>query len=196
MALTPAGAELAAQHRQAQVAVRAAALRDYLRIWPLWDGSDSTFRTLVDAAVPLAREHHRRSTVVALDYYTAARRAERPGGRPTPQRAEFDAAAVAGTLYVTGRDMTRRAIAGGRLAEAAMQTALVRTSGTLGRLVLAGGRETIALTADADPRAAGYERVLSPGACDFCQSIANEGTTNGDFAAHDHCACGAAVVFG
>lgn len=194
MARSSAAALLTARHRQGQIALRAATLRDFLTLWPLWQDDDASFRRLVDATVPLVRERHRTSSGLAVAYYDAFRAAERPGGRPAPKLATFDPGAVAGTLYVTGRDMTRRALAAGQSPQAAMQTALIRTSGSVGRLALAGGRETLVRTVDADPRASGYERVLSPGACDFCQSLA-DGTRLGDFEAHDHCGCSAEPIF-
>jgi hypothetical protein len=194
MARSDAGALLTAQHRRAQVALRAAALRDWLAVWPIWDGSDAAFARLVAATIPLVRAHHRLSATVAAAYYQSFRGVERAAGPPTVRLADLDTNAVAGTLYVTGRDMTRRALAGGQSPQAAMQTALVRTSGTVGRLVLAGGRDTLVRSVDADPRAAGHQRVLSPGACDFCQSLAGD-TIAGDFSAHDHCGCTAEPVF-
>lgn len=195
MARTDAGALLTAQHRRAQIQLRAAALRDYLAVWPLWDGSPGSFGRLVAATVPVVRAHHRLSAAVAVSYYQSLRVAESATGRPTPRMAILDDGALAGTLYVTGRDMTRRAIGAGQSPEVAMRTALVRMAGTVGRFALAGGRDTLVASTRADPAARGYTRVLSPGACAFCREVAAEGTADADFQAHDHCGCGAEPDF-
>lgn len=194
MASTPAGRQLTAQHRQAQLQVRAAALRDFLAVWPVWDGDDDSFGRMVAATVPLVVAYHGLAARLAAAYYQAFRLAERPGGAVTPSLADLDPGVVAGTLYVTGRDMTRRAVAAGQQPAEARRAALVRTTGTVGRLALAGGRDTLTRTVAADPRARGHRRVLSPGACDHCRSLAAEPLT-GDFSAHDHCGCAAEPVF-
>lgn len=195
MARTAAGGVLTVEHRRAQMNLRAVALRDYARLWPLWDGSDAAFRRLADAVVPLVAMHHRTSAALAAAYYQSFRGAERAAGTAPPRLAPLpDAATIAGTLYVTGRDMTRRAILAGQSPQAAMQTGLVRTSGTVGRLVLAGGRDTIVESARADNASNGTRRVLSGGACDFCQSLAGE-PSHDDFQAHDHCGCTAEPAF-
>lgn len=195
MARTDAGALLTAQHRRAQVALRAATLRDYLALWPLWTGEPRSFANLVTAAIPLVRAQHRLSAAVAAAYYQSFRAAEGAAGTPTTRMASLDAEVFAGTLYVTGRDMTRAAIAAGQAPQAAMRTALIRTSGTVGRFALAGGRDTLVASVREDPRASGHRRVLSGGACDFCQTLASSGVTDADFQAHDHCACTAEPAF-
>jgi len=194
MARSGLGSLLTAQHRAAQIQLRALTLRDYLTVWPLWDGTEATWDRLVAATLPLVRAHHQLSSSLASTYYEALRRADSPGGSPTPRLASLDEKAVVGTLGVTGMAMTRRALMAGQAPQAARQTALVRTSGTVTRMVLNGGRETLVRSVDADRRGAGYDRVLSPGSCDFCQSRAGE-TVTGDFEAHDHCSCTAEPVF-
>lgn len=196
MARTDAGGLLTVQHRNAQLQLRAAALRDYTTIWPLWNGDSRTFRQLVDATLPLVRAHHRLSATLAAAYYEALRFAERAGGAAAPRVAETPSTdVIAGTLYLTGLDMTRRALLAGQSPQAARQTALVRTSGTVARLALAGGRDTLVASARDDTRARGYRRVLTPGACEFCQQLAAAGATDSDFQAHDHCGCAAEPAF-
>lgn len=194
MARTAQAAALTADHRRAQLALRSLAIRDYLRLWPLWDGQPGGFERLIAATVPLVEAHHRTSSGLAAAYYEAFRRAEAPGGSPATRLASLDKAALTVSMYTTGRNMTRRALAAGMPPEAAMRAALVRTSGTVSRVVLSGSRDTLVETVRADRRARGYRRVLSGHACDFCQSLAGE-TTESDFEAHDHCACGAEPDF-
>ena len=69
MARTESGAVLTNEHRQAQVQLRARALQDYIRVWPLWQGDEQSFTRLVDATIPLVRAHHRMSAALAAAYY-------------------------------------------------------------------------------------------------------------------------------
>lgn len=62
--------------------------------------------------------------------------------------------------------------------------------------VLQPGRDTIQQSAIRDPEAAGWQRITSSGACDFCQMLAGRGgvykRSTATFAAHGNCNCGAA----
>src|SRR5690625_421404 len=62
--------------------------------------------------------------------------------------------------------------------------------------VLQPGRDTIQRSAINDPQAAGWQRVTSPGACDFCRMLAGRGgvfkRATATFAAHGNCNCSAA----
>lgn len=193
MARTAAGATLTAEHRRSQLQIRAMALRDYIRIWPLWDGSEGSFRRLLDATLPLARSYHRASASVSASYYEQFRRAERVGGSPTPRLGEFDEAALKVAMYVTGSEMTRKAMLAGQSPQAAMQTALSRTSMTLTRGVLSGSRDTIVLSSAADTQARGWARVTAGTPCGFCATMAARGPVysedTADFEAHSGCAC-------
>lgn len=195
MARTDDGALLTVQHRQAQVQLRARALRDYMLIWPLWEGDEGTFGRLVDASITVVRAHHRISAALAGSYYQSFRGAERVAGSPTPRLADpVNPEKVAASLYVTGRVMTGKAILAGKSPQAAMQTALVRTSGAVTRHVLAGGRDTLVLSAGEDAQATGWARVTSGNPCAFCAMIAGRGPVykgedTAEFQAHDGCAC-------
>lgn len=201
MARSSAGAALTAQHRQAQLRIRAAALRDYMRLWPLWTGDESSFEQLVSVTTPLVRAHHGLSSSIASAYFEAFRRAEGVPGTALARVADpVKADRLATSLYVTGRVMTGKALAAGQTPEAAMQTALVRTSGAVGRYVLDGGRETIIRSTSTDKRARGWGRITGGNACAFCSMLANRGAVysdvTADFQAHDHCACSAESFYG
>ncbi|WP_210492304.1 hypothetical protein [Patulibacter sp. SYSU D01012] len=200
MARTQTGAQLTAEHKASQLALRAGALRSFLRLWPIWTGDEESFRLLVDATVPLIREQHRASAQLAASYFRAFRFAERPGGSARPVLADPPVVAkIAGTLYAVARDMTRAAVDAGQTPETAMRTALVRTSGSVGTLVLDGGRSTIAQSVAADRKAIGWARVASAGCCAFCAMLAARGAvygeSTGDFQAHDHCGCSAEPAY-
>lgn len=194
MARTEEGAALTVQHRRAQVQLRALALRDFMRLWPLWEGDEASFARLVAATLPLVRVHHRISAAVAAGYYEAFRGAEQVTGDPTPTLADpVDTEQVASSLYVTGRVMTGNAILAGQSPQAAMRTALVRTSGAVTRHVLQGGRETLIRSSGEDRQAGGWARVTSGKCCAFCAMIASRGPVFSEgtahFQAHDHCTC-------
>jgi hypothetical protein len=196
MARTEAGAVLTADHRDVQLQVRSRALRDFMTLWPLWTGDDASFDRLVAATLPLVRSYHSLSTSFAAAYYDTFRRTERVAGDPTPRLApSVDPDRVATSLQVTGRVMTRQALLAGLAPRVAMQTALVRTSGAVTRHVLAGGRETLMLSTEADPQAHGWARVTSGHCCAFCAMLSSRGPVYGEdsvrFRAHDHCACSA-----
>jgi hypothetical protein len=194
MARTPAGGILTAQHREAQLQLRAIALRDYAGIWPLWQGDEESFNQLVAATLPLVRAHHSFSSTLAGAYFESFRRAEKASGAASAvSAAPVNEEQVISSLYVTGRVMTGKALRAGQTPEAAMRTALVRTSGAVTRHVLNGGREAMLVSTREDRAAHGWERVTSPGACGFCSMLAARGAVYSaetvDFRAHDHCAC-------
>jgi hypothetical protein len=194
MALSSAGEALTAAHRTAQLRVQALALGRFARLWPLWTGDDSSFEQLVELAVPLVRVHYQLSSSLASTYYGAFRRAEGATGEATPRLAPaLTVDRVKTSLWVTGRVMTAKALAQGVEPEAAMRTALVRTSGSVGRHVVTGARATLIQSTAADRQAHGYARVTHAKACDFCRMLATRGAvysdSTADFRAHDHCAC-------
>lgn len=203
MARTDAGAQLTDQHRQAQAAVSAAALRDYLRLWPLWQledlakpqAADGSFAALVAAATILVRAYHQASTSLAAAYFTAFRDAEGVGGLAAPRLADpVDVDRVTSSLYVTGRVMTRKALLAGQPAAQARETAFVRTSGAVTRHVLQGGRDTVVRSTGEDPRALKWARVTRGTPCAFCAMIASRGAVflghdTAEFEAHDACNC-------
>lgn len=198
MAATAEGAALTRRHQQMQLQLRASAIADWTKLWPIWDGSGERFRQLADASVPLAQNYHRMSAGIALDYYKRLRTAEieKSKGAASIALPELPAGQIAGTLYVTGRDMTDRALKAGQSPQAAMQNALVRTAGSLTRLILNGGREALVQASLEDDDCRGYYRVTT-GTCDFCARLASYGLfTRPDFQAHDHCACVAQPAFG
>lgn len=186
---------LAAQHRDGQLQIRARSLAAFAALWPIWTGDQESFQRLVAAAIPLIAVHRSASAAYASTYYQAARLAAGQTSQFNPVvAAAVNEQQITSSLYVTGQVMTGNALAAGQTAEQAMQTALVRTSGAVGRHVLDGGRDTILQSSRADRGSRGWERVVGGGACSFCQMLAGKtGSTeeSAGFAAHDHCACSA-----
>lgn len=69
-------------------------------------------------------------------------------------------------------------------------------SSAMSGYVLQPGRETIARSADRDPKASGWQRIARPDGCGFCRMLAQRGAvykwSSVDFGAHDDCNCASA----
>jgi hypothetical protein len=200
VARTDAGRILTEQHRRAQLQVRAQALRDYLRLWPIWEGDEESFFAMVAATLVLIRVYHGLSASLAASYFESFRVAEGAKGEAIPRVAgPINEDKVTAGLVVTGRDALRDALAAGRAAEEAREVALTQTSGSVSRQVLTGGRETILRSVAEDKEALGWTRVTDDDPCPFCALLAGRGPVyeedTVDFEAHDSCACGAEAVY-
>lgn len=201
MARTSEGESLTRRHRQAQLALRAGALRDVQRLWSLVSASDlaGSFSEFAELAYPLIVARHRESAGLASTYYRLLRAVEGSvAGEPPVVLAERPGRdEVIGNLHVTGLSGIFVAVKSGFSPQAALQNGLVRTMGSAGRMVLKGGRDTISATTGADRRAVGWRRVTSGGSCEWCNNLAAEGihSAGGGFEAHDHCACAAEPDF-
>lgn len=184
------------QYRRAQLQLVARALRDYLRLWPIWRPDDAaTFPLLVTATIPLVRAYHRLAATIAAAYYQALRDAEQIPGAATPRLAALRSVEqVIASLYVTGQVMTANAASRGLSGGQARESALVRTSGAVSRHILSGARETLLDSVQADKQAVGWARVTDGDPCAFCLMLASRGAVykseqTAGFQAHDHCGC-------
>jgi hypothetical protein len=191
MARTAEGRALTQRHQLAQLQLRSVALRDFLRLWPLWTGDEASFRRLVHATIPLVQLYRPASAALAAAYFDSFRQAEAKRGVIASQLAgDADLDQLVASLYVTGQVMTGKALEAGQSPQAAMQTSLTRVSGAVGRHILAGGRQTLLESTRADRAARGWGRIVSAGACDFCQQFEGDIVSpDTDFSAHDHCSC-------
>jgi hypothetical protein len=201
MARSEAGRLLTIQHRQRQLQLRAATFQTLTQLWGLWDGQTiRTFPRFAEPATTLVQDRFGTSAGLAVGYYQALRLAESAGGSPTPRVADPpETDRVVGSLRATALASTLRGLRTGFSPQAAKQNALVAAMGSAGRMVMRGAAESLVLTAAADPRARGWQRVAGSGACDFCEMLAGRGPVysedTADFQSHDHCACSAEVVF-
>lgn len=189
-------ASLTTTHRQAQLTLRAAVLRDLTRLWPAmdWSDLDRTFPAWAQAAGTLIIRNRATSSSLAAAYYRAFRFAEGlTDPAPVVLAKPIPAEKLAVTLRVTAYAGVKAAAARGVQADTAMANAFVRSSGAISRLVLEGGRETIRETTIADPLARGWRRVTGGKPCSFCSMLASRGgvytEASADFQAHDHCGC-------
>ncbi len=192
---------LTEQHRQAQLTIRQQAIRDFARLWPLWNGDEQSFAQLAAAAVVLVRAYRQISAAAAAAYYTAFRQAAQQQGVATPAViAAISDAQVATSMYVTGRDGLRAALKSGQLPAEARATTLVRPSGTIARHVLDAGRQTLIESVQNDKQAVGWTRITDGNPCYFCLTLAARGAVyktkqTASFQAHDHCACTVMPVY-
>jgi hypothetical protein len=198
MARTEAGKALTDRHYESQLQVRSIALRDYTRLWPMWDGDAASFRRLAEATVVLVKAHQQTSSALGASYFDAFRLAEGVAGQARsfladPMSAEAEQKLVA-ALFETGQFSVQRALTQGRAPQDAMRVALTNTSGTVTRHVLDGGRGSIMRSVASDERALSWGRVTSGSPCAFCALLASRGPvyhteSTADFKAHGHCSC-------
>ena len=187
-------------HYRAQLAVRASALARASKVFRAFDITDidrswSAVQEGLTATVWLG---HRQSSDIAAGYFRALRRSSGVAGAAVTRPAKAPSVEYLDRVFTyTGQIVPKKLVAAGRK-DAAAQT-LVHVLGTVGRLTLNGGRETLVESIKADPKARGYQRVTSGTACSFCEMLAGRGAVYGeesaDFEAHDHCACSAEPVF-
>ena len=192
MARTQAGAQLTQLHRRRQLALRAATLRDLVSLWPIFrlDDIDGTWPALESALFTLIMSRYRDSAGLAANYYRAFRDVEGIPGRAQPVLAEApDPVLVRATLTILGPIQAKKNIAAKRPKVA--ETTFARLSGSVGRQVMQGGRDTLQRTLRADPQARGWRRITDSSPCQFCAGIARQGVVGDDvdFKAHDHCGC-------
>lgn len=193
---------LTVAYRRQQLAVRAAALQDITRAWPLWTpGQVKEFGRFTAVAVPLLGARHNQAAALAAGYYRRFREAEGVRGGDTPRLPPgLRLDDVVPSLRATALAGTMRALRAGFSPQAASRAGLTQALGTAGRLTLNGGRDAIVASVEADPRAIGWQRIASGGACDFCRTLAGRGPAykgerTASFQAHDHCACSAEPVY-
>lgn len=198
MARSEAGRALTAQHYEGQLRIRALALRDYLRLWPIWTGDDGSFRQLAEAVVVLVKAHRQLSADLGASYFDAFRLAEGVDGTAKswladPMTPEAEDKLI-GSLFETGQFSVRRALAAGRSPQEAMNTALTSTSGVVSNKVLEGGRGSLLRSTANDERAKGWARVTGKDPCAFCALLSSRGPVyiaedTADFEAHGGCSC-------
>lgn len=190
-----------ADHRARQLLLRRSTVADLERLWPLlrWDQLDSTYPLFAAAVGTLVARNRATSAGLAMTYLRAMRAVHVPGWSAVDVRSAVDPAQLDTSLRVNSVVAAKKSAARAVPAAEAMSAALSLTQGAMARLVLNGGRETVAATVAADPRASGWRRVLGGGGCDFCRMLAGRGSvysqTTSHFESHDHCGCTAEPVY-
>jgi hypothetical protein len=186
---------LTSEHRKAQLGLRAATLRDLLRLWPAFDINNipRTWGAFEEAALLLVQNRSRTSGGLASVYYRTVREAVEASGRAAPKLYLPKADDVLAGLRIVGPVNAAKQLSLGRPAAEVAKATLINLSGETTRHVLNAGRRTVDQSVMADEQAIGWRRVTSGSACEFCSMLASRGTVyksdTVDFSAHRHCAC-------
>lgn len=165
--------EAAAAARAAQLVLRAALLRDVVRLWPLLDRKQlaQTFPGWLRAMQLLVTSYHGQSAQAAAVFYRTARAAALQS--PTPADLIKLAAAPDPEWMAKAFGFSGPGMMGKDTARPG--SALSTTLGTAARIALDGGRATMTGTAHADPAAVGYFRLTDGSPCAFCAMLAGRG---------------------
>lgn len=177
------------EFRAANRTLSARAERDLLAFWATLDlTKPERARDALLRFIPtLTTLYGQGAATVAADWYDELRAVER-----IPGRFAATVAAPFATDYVEQRVRFGAA----HLFTDAPSEMLPFLDGVVQEYVLQPGRDTIQQSAKADPRAVGWHRETSPGACKFCRMLAGKGgvyhkESSATFAAHGDCNCSA-----
>jgi len=193
---------ISSAYAQVLVALRAVAIRDVTRLWPLLRVADldQSWPPLQAALEAMVSSRRGQVAVAARGYLADFRRREGVRGRLKVVPADgVNLDALRTSLRVTGPVTVRRNLSAGASPSLASERGLVAVSGSVARIVLNGGRKTILDTVAADRRALGWMRVAKGDPCAFCAMLTSRGpvyknrATAGDPRDHprfhDFCAC-------
>lgn len=196
MATTPLGGRLTTAYRAQQLATQAGSIRQLVVLWRAVDVTNlsDTIDVFAQAAALLAGRGYDASAESAAAYITSFRQAEIGAGieaRIAKRPAQSFLAGQIRGAAISGIIDARRA---GKSIDYAGGQGLIRTIGTLGKLVLGGGRNTITGTVKADKQALGWMRATAGSPCTFCRMLASQGAVykserSASFEAHGHCGC-------
>jgi hypothetical protein len=200
---TPAGAQLTEAHRQVQLHVNMATVRDLLQLWGTVDPKNlrHTIAPFTRAASTLILNGRRHSSTASASYYLAFRQAEGVKGTvvvepPAGPASELVSGLVRGAGLAGIMNGYRRGLS----PDEAHANGFVKLAGSATQLVLGGGRATLLDAIRSDPAAHGFQRVTDGTPCAFCAMIASQGiiakdASNAGFEAHGHCGCSAEPAY-
>jgi hypothetical protein len=196
-----AAEQLTRTYRRQNLVLRAQTVLDLRKLWPQlrWEALDTSFPSLLTSVGLLVRRDRERSMGLATSYVRAFRLVEGVPGQATIALADpLPDEQLAASLHATSVAAVKRSKGIGMAERAALENAFVMASGSVSRLVLNAGRQTVMRSVIRDLRGKGWERVTS-GGCSFCRMLAGRGSVyteeSADFNAHDHCACSAQPVY-
>jgi hypothetical protein len=194
--------ELTQQHRAQQLLLRRATVAQVSKLWPAldWARLDATYPEFALAVAGLVERNRQTSAGLAAAYLRAFRQAK---GVPGELKIVFAEPLIVDqfttSLRVTSVVAAKNAAAAGTAPELAMANALTQAAGSMSRLVLESGRQTVTESVRRDSAAFGWRRVLGGGGCDFCRMLAGRGAVykedTADFPSHDHCGCTSEPVY-
>lgn len=194
--------ELTQLHRAQQLLLRRATISQVRKLWPAldWARLDATYPEFALSVAALVQKNRLTSAGLAALYLTAFRKAS---GVPGELKVVFAEPLIVDqfttSLRVVSVIAAKKAAASGDAEALAMANALTQTEGSMARLVLDSGRDTVVQSVKADQAAFGWQRVLGGAGCDFCRMLAGRGAvykeSTSDFEAHDHCGCTSEPVY-
>ena len=192
--------DLTAAYRARTLGLRARTYRDLLKLWPAFnpDDADAVAAWMAGANAVTLRDYQA-SAALAREYADLHAFASTVPDLNVAAPAVIEREAVDTSLRVTSLVAFRKARAAGKSRDKALEIAYVRSSGSAARHALDGGRSVLMRTATTDPRVAGWRRTGNP-QCRWCRELIGRGQVyrtadSADFAAHDHCSCGAENVY-
>lgn len=152
--------------------------------------------------IPLVRQARSESAALARSAYLESRQAAgiHDGLFVPADPPELTVARLETSLDVTGPVEFKKAIAGGKTPQQAVDAAAVRMAGSSQYLALEGGRSVMQDSIQRDERATGWSRVTDADPCAWCAMLASRGPVyksaqtagdprKGGNRYHDHCSC-------
>lgn len=172
------------KHRKAQLVLRAATLKELLRLWPAFDINDipRTWDAFEAALLLLIKARGQTSGALARAYL-------REHGGELPPIVQLDEDKAIAGLRVMGPINATNQLRKGRTAEEVRDTTLVNISGEVTRQIFNIGRATL-LGGLLSSGVGRWRRVTDANPCSWCAAAA-VGTHPATmrFGAHAHCAC-------
>jgi hypothetical protein len=141
--------------------------------------------------------HYQMSAADASSYYGLSRAVAGFRGGPVPG-SNIGSDYLSGFTQTMGVGQFYHFLDDGKSAAAASRMARTALMGASMRVVMNGGRNTVARAAAGDDVALGWERIIESRSCGYCSGLAASNgvrKTTSEFNAHDRCQCLARVVF-
>jgi hypothetical protein len=202
MARTEAGTLLTQAHGRQQLALRAATIRDIIKLYPMWNPFEpGSLERFVQVVTLLTQQRATNSAALAARYYEMFKSVDLglTMGKAVALAEPATAAEIEAAIRATAVAGFWRGMGAGQTTEQALNNGLVQLAGSISREVLNGGRDTIVNEVQRDPDASGWIRVSDGDPCAFCAMLLSRGPVykeeSAGFEAHDHCACGAEPVY-
>lgn len=195
---------LTSRHRAGQLLVRKNTIQQVGRLWPLLDYEDldGSVKKLAGPVANVVSASRQTSSGLSAAYMRQFRASKGIKGSTDLVLADaLNADQFLSSLTTVSVANIKKATANGVVRDVAMANGRTLTVNAMARLALDAGRSTVLRTADHDPAADGWQRVLGGPGCDFCQQQAGRGAIyfseeSADFEAHDKCGCTAEPVYG
>lgn len=181
--------QLDEKHRKAQLVLRAATLKDLLKLWPAFDLNDipRTWDAFLAAVVLLMKARGTTSGALARAYL-------REYDGELPNLVELDEDKARAGLTVVGPINATKQLQAGRPLDVVRANALVLVSGEVTRHVLNMGRATLMDGLDLNARRGlfrpRWRRVTDTDPCNWCsEQSALTFPMSARFKSHGHCSC-------